>query len=188
METTSAEHSFEHCAIQLKCDVYQVDSKRLIECTHEENRSTNPVHRDIKMKVKKFNSVPPCTPIFLRVYANESCYIYIINIGSSGNMSTLIPNDCESENHLQAGHYLQFPSPEAEYTFELDENSGKETIIVLAYDGPLGEVHQAERDCADLMKQENIEQHRDIKIVNKHPISRNLPPRGFLKVHFNVSQ
>ena len=187
METTGAEHSFEHCAIHLKCDVYQVDSKRQIECTHDENRSTSPVHRDIKMKVKKFNSVPPCTPIFLRVYASESCYIYIINIGSSGNMSTLIPNDYESENHLQAGQYLQFPSPEAEYTFELDENSGKEAIIVLAYDRPLSEVDQAERDCADLVKQEKKDQFRDIKIVNKHPITRSQHLGGFLKVHFNVS-
>ena len=180
--TTGAEHSSEHCTIHLKCDVYQVNSERQIECsTDEEKKSTSVVHRDIKIKVKKFNSVPPCTPIFLRVSASKTCYVYIINIGSTGNMSTLIPNDCESKNHLQAGQYLQFPSPEAGYTFELDENSGTETIIVLAYDRALSEVDQAERDCANLVKQEK-EQFRDIKIVKNHQ-----PPRGFLKVHFNVS-
>ena len=181
--TTGAEHSLEHCAIHLKCDVYQVNSKQQIECSiDEEKRSTSAVHRDIKMKVKKFNSVPPCTPIFLRVTASKTCYVYIINIGSTGNMSTLIPNDCESENYLQAGQYLQFPSPEAGYTFELDEKSGKETIIVLAYDRALSEVDQAEQDCTHLVKQEKKEQFRDIKIVKNHQ-----PPRGFLKVHFNVS-
>ena len=180
---TGAEHSLECCAIHLKCDVYQVNSERQIECsTDEEKGSTSAVHRDIKIKVKKFNSVPPRTPIFLRVSASKTCYIYIINIGSTGSMSTLIPNDCESENYLQAGQYLQFPSPEAGYTFELDENSGKETIIVLAYDRALSEVDQAERDCADLVKKEKKEQLRDIKIVKNRQ-----PPRGFLKVHFNVS-
>ena len=134
------------------------------------------------MKVKKFNSVPPCTPIFLRVSASKTCYVYIINIGSTGNMTTLIPNDCESENHLQAGQHLQFPSPEAEYTFELDENSGKETIIVLAYERALSKVDQAEHDCANLVKQGKKEQLRDIKIFKNHQ-----PPRGFLKVYFNVS-
>ena len=96
------------------------------------------------MKVKKFNSVPPCTPISLKVSASKTCYVYIINIGSTGNniMTTLIPNDCECENHLQAGQLLQFPSPEAEYTFELDENSAKETIVVLAYERALSKVDQ----------------------------------------------
>lgn len=178
--TTGAECSLEHCTIHLKCDVHQVNSERQIECSiDEESRNTSAVHRDIKIKV---NAIPPRTPIFLRVSASKTCYVYIINIGSTGNMTTLIPNDCECENNLQAGQYLQFPSREAGYTFELDENSGKETIIVLAYDSALSKVDQAERDCANLMKLERKEQFRDIKIVKNHQ-----PPKGFLKVHFNVS-
>ena len=179
--TTGAECSSEHSTIHLKCDVYQANPERQIECSmDEESRNTSPVHRDIKMKVKKFNAVPPCTPIFLRVSASKTCYVYIINIGSTGNMTTLIPNDCESENNLQARQYLQFPSREAGYTFELDEKSGKETIIVLAYDSALSKVDQAERDCANLMKLERKEQFRDIKVV------KNQPPKGYLKVQFNV--
>ena len=159
-----------------------MNSKQQIECsTDEESRNTSDRDRDIiiKLKDKKFNSVPPCTPIFLKVSASKTCYVYIINIGSTGNMTTLIPNDCESENCLQAGEYLQFPSPKAGYTFELDANSGKETIIVLAYDRALSKVDQAEQDCANLIKQERA---RDIKIVKNHQL-----PRGFLRVNFSVT-
>ena len=109
------------------------------------------VYRDIKLKVKKFDTVPPCTPIFFRVRANEPCYVYIINRGSSGNLTTLIPNECDKNNQLlQPDQFIQFPSPDADYEFELDQNCGTETIIVLAYSGDLGDPKQAEKDCEDI--------------------------------------
>ena len=80
------------------------------------------VYRDIKVKV---NTVHPGTQLFFKVSASEDCYIYIINMGSSGNITTLVPNDCDHDNHLQHGQYLQFPSPESMHEFELDENCGR---------------------------------------------------------------
>jgi hypothetical protein len=105
-----------------------------------------------------------------------SCYIYIINIGSSGNITTLIPNDCDKNNHLQSGQYLQFPSPRSGYDFELDETCGKETLAVLAYNERLGNIEQAKSDYADLDRKE-----RDISI------KRHSSLITFLEIQFTVS-
>ena len=131
------------------------------------------MYRDIKLKA---NTVRPGTQLFLKVSASESCYIYIINIGNSGNITTLIPNDCDQNNHLQRGECLQFPSPKSGYDFELDETCGKETIVVLAYKERLSDVEQAKSDCANLVKKE-----RDIRIVKKHLL------KGYLEIQFTVS-
>ena len=132
------------------------------------------MYRDIKVKV---NTVQPGTQLLLKISASASCYVYIINIGSSGNITTLIPNDCDKSNHLQSGQYLQFPSPKSGYDFELDETCGKETIVVLAYNETLSDVEQAKSDYADLAKKE-----RDIRIVKRHSSLK-----GLLEIQFTVS-
>ena len=132
------------------------------------------MYRDIKIKV---NTVQPGTQLFLKVSTRQSCYIYIINIGNSGNITTLIPNDHDQENHLQSGQCLLFPSPESGYDFELDKTCGRETIVVLAYNERLSDVDQAKTDYANLVKKE-----RDIRIVKNHPL------KGLLEIQFTVSQ
>ena len=134
------------------------------------------VYRDIKVKV---NPVQPGTQLLLRISASASCYVYIINIGSSGKITTLIPNDYDKNNHLQSGQYLQFPSPNCGYDFELDETCGKETIVILAYNEQLRDVELAKIDYADLDKKE-----RDIRIVQRHAHSSF---KGFLEIQFTVS-
>ena len=152
---------------RLQCQVFNKCNGKQLMC--------HSLCRDIKMKVT--NKVQPGTQIFFRVSSSESSYVYIINIGSSGNITTLIPNDCDHNNHLQSGQYLQFPSPKSEYEFELDENCGKETVVVMAYSEPLSNVEQAQSDYADLVKQE-----RDIRIVKKHSLER------CIEIQFTVSQ
>ena len=135
--------------------------------------------------MKKFDTVPPCTPIFLRVRASEACNVYIINKGSSGSLSTLIPNECDKNNRLSnPDEFIQFPSTGADYEFELDQNCGTEMIIVLAYSSALGDPAQAERDCKDILNLEKKELLRDVKLVKKPP--RPCVCRGCIEVQFTV--
>ena len=131
------------------------------------------MYRDIKVKV---NNVQPGTQLLLKVSASVSCYVYIINVGSSGNITTLIPNDHDKNNYLQSGQYLQFPSPKSGYEFELDETCGKETVVVLAYTEQLTDVEQTKSDYADLDRKE-----RDISIKRHSSLLR------FLEIQFTVS-
>lgn len=129
--------------------------------------------RDITIRI---NAVQPGTQLLLKVSASTSCYVYIINIGSSGNITTLIPNDYDKNNHLQCSQDLQFPSPKSGYDFELDETCGKETVVVLAYNERLRDAEQAKSDYANLNRKE-----RDISVKRHSSLLR------FLEIQFTIS-
>ena len=173
-------------SIQLECKVFNGANGCQIQCTKVSRKELREVYRDIKLKVTKFDTVPPCTPIFFKVLANKPCYVYIINQGSSGNLTTLIPNECDKNNRLlRPDHFIQFPSPNADYEFELDQNCGTETIIVLAYSDALGDPKQAEKDCEDILKSgEEKDVLRDIKVHKK--TSQQFLCRGCIEIQFTV--
>ena len=163
--------------LHLECDVLNAVTKDVIRCTQTLHSHTA-VYRDIKVKkVRKYSSVPPLTPLCVRVKASLDCYIYIVNIGSSGNVTTLVPNDHEPCHLLEPGRTLQFPPEGADYEFELDKQSGVETLVLLAYSTPCG-VEQAESDCHRI--KENAAICRDITVRQK-----SQTPLGLLEVQFS---
>lgn len=168
--------------LRLACEVHNATTDSIIK------GANTTVYRDIVIK-KKYSSVPPGTPLCVQVKANRACYIYIINIGSSGKVATLIPNEYEPHNLLTPDTTLVFPSKEADYEFELDNHSGEETLVLLAYSTQCN-TEQAERDCLRLKKETTT--YRDITIKKKSSQApsdsccdqRNL--LGFLEVQFSV--
>lgn len=168
--------------LRLACEVQNATTGSIIK------GANTTVYRDITIK-KKYSSVPTGTPLCVQVKANRGCYIYIINIGSSGKVATLIPNEYEPHNLLTPDTTLVFPSKEADYEFELDNHSGEETLVLLAYSTQCN-TEQAERDCLRLKKETTT--YRDITIKKKSSQApsdsccdqRNL--LGFLEVQFSV--
>ena len=150
---------------RLQYEVFNKHTGKQIKC--------HSVYRDITIRV---NAVQPGTQLLLKVSASTSCYVYIINIGSSGNVTTLIPNDYDKNNYLQEGQDLQFPSPKSGYDFELDETCGKETMVVLAYNERLRDAEQAKCDYANLNKKE-----RDINVKRHSSLLK------ILEIQFTVS-
>ena len=181
--------------IQLECEVYNGKTGRQIHCSKVAKKELSEVYRDIKLKVKKFDTIPPCSPIYFRVRASEPCYVYIINKGSSGTLTTLIPNECDENNRLTSPEqFIQFPSVGADYEFELDQNCGTETIVVLAYSAnAVCDTKQAERDCKRILSGDTEKDHsevlsRDIKLVKKHSNASQCASacRGCIEIQFTV--
>lgn len=97
----------------------------------------------------------------------------------------LIPNECDQNNQLlQPDQFIQFPSPDAEYEFELDQHCGTETIVVLAYSNAISDPKQVEKDCMDILNGEKKDLFRDIKVVKKPP--HQCLCRGCMKIQFSV--
>ena len=177
--------SSEACSVsnlRLVCEVHNATTGSIIK------GANTTVYRDIVIK-KKYSSVPSGTPLCVQVKANRGCYIYIINIGSSGKVSTLIPNEYEPQNYLTSDTTLVFPSKEADYEFELDNHSGQETLVLLAYSTQCN-TEQVERDCLRL--KEDAPTYRDITIkkkISQAPSNSCCDQRnllGFLEVQFSV--
>ena len=152
--------------MQLQCEVLNADMAKCIKCTSSTNQNHH-LFRNIKIKVKKYNTVLPNTPLQLRISADEACYVYVFNIGSSGDETLLIPNEYETNNFIEAETQILFPPSNASYKFELDEKCGTETIVIIACKRPLGRNEQTLNECGKLLA-------KDYTI-------------GFLQIHFVVS-
>ena len=133
--------------LQLMCEVQDASTGATITGTSHTTVNTT-VYRDVTIRKKRCR-VPSYTPLCLRVQANQRCYVYIINIGSSGNVTTLVPNQDEPRHLVEPGATLEFPSKEADYDFELDGQSGEEILVLLAYSTP-SEIHYAENHCCKI--------------------------------------
>ena len=165
---------------QMECELINGSTKQVIKtCQMSQPGIASPVYRDVKIKkVAKYSTVPPLTPLIVRVTANQRCYLYIINIGSSGRLSTLIPNESDKNNVASPGETIQFPPIDADYEFELDEQSGTEIIIVMSYASERS-VEAAETDCCQ-MREKSV--YREVKIKKKQVI-----PLGMVEMQFSVN-
>ena len=175
--------------VHLQCEVMNAQTRKTIKCTSSSGQN-HPLLRSIKLKVKKYDTVAPYTPLQLNLSASQSCYVYIINIGSAGDQTVLVPNEFEEHNYLEAGKVMMFPSSTADYEFELDENCGLETIVLMAYQSPLENCDQAISDCGAFRKgsikeEMPVELHRGIKVKPKR---QRQQPIGFLEIQFAVSE
>ena len=170
--------------VHLQCDVMNAKTSKPVKCTSSTNQN-HPLFRNIKLKVKRYDTVLPNTPLQLQISADQACYVYVINIGSSGDETVLVPNEFDMNNHLEAGTQMLFPPFDADYEFELDEDCGTETIVLLAYEQPLAKNEQALTDCGRLRtKYESTQLFRGIKIKAKQTEQEVI---GYLEVYFVVS-
>ena len=115
--------------IGITCKVFNADTNNLIES------SKAPLTRDItiRRRVQEFSSetVRVGTSIRLEITTDSNCYLYILNIGTSGKTTLLLPNEYETDNYFNAQQSYNLPGEDC--GFEIDGPSGKETIQVLAF-------------------------------------------------------
>ena len=168
--------------IEIYCKVFDADKNRLIKSTNA------PLTRDIKLKQKTLsqlrvqefssNSVPIGTNIRLEITTDSECYLYILNIGTSGKSSLLLPNDFEPNNHFRA-HQTYF-LPGQDFGFEIEGPCGKETIQILAF--------SHKQTMWDKLANRPIQErdlYRDISIRRKRT-SPSTEKKGFAQIQFDV--
>lgn len=167
--------------IEINCKVYNAGTNKLIESTWA------PLMRDIKVRprtsqqrVQEFSSdaIPIGTSIRLEITTNSECYLYIINIGTSGKTSLLLPNEYDPTNHFYPNQTYYLPSPD--FGFDIEGPAGKETLQILAF----SEKQTTLEKLANGPIQEN-ELYRDIIIRRKKP-SITAERKGFAQIQFNV--
>ena len=73
--------------------------------------------------------------VMLKVKANEDCYIWVFDTGTSGKVHQVYPNKFDKKNFLAAGKTLSIPGKDSKYKLEVSPPSGKELITVVASKG-----------------------------------------------------
>ena len=162
--------------IEVDCKVFNASTNQLIESTKP------PLTRDIKItrrqrKVQVFSSdsVPVGTSICLEVTSKSLCYLYILNIGTSGKSALLFPNECCTNNRFSPDQTYHFPGPDFE--FNIEGPPGKETIQIFAFAEKQTELEKLAEKPREL--------YRDITVKRKNPTPAS-SMRGFAQIQFNV--
>lgn len=76
--------------------------------------------------------------IYLR--GNRDFYARVVNVMSDGTVIQLLPNQYRSEARFKAGETYSIPGDGDQFSLDVVEPYGKETIIVYASEEPLGKV------------------------------------------------
>ncbi len=166
--------------IGINCRVYNVSDNTLIQSNKP------PLTRDIKLKqhphprVQEYSSdaVPIGTEIRLEIVADSSCYLYILNIGTSGKASLLLPNELDPTNYFSANQ--TYFLPEKNCGFIIEGPCGKETIQILAFSK---RQNSYEKLVVEPIREREL--YRDISVRRKKPISYT-EKKGFVQVQFDV--
>ena len=101
--------------------------------------------------------------------STEDAYVYIFNIGPTGDIIPLLPNRLCKDNYVKAGMTYKFPSDIADFDWELQEPVGTEIIKVFATKTPA--------DMSKWMKEMWFEpaDHRNIRVIASKSIEK-MPP------------
>ena len=70
--------------------------------------------------------------VMLKVKANEDCYIWVFDTGTSGKVYQVYPNKFDKKNFLVAGKTLSIPGKNSKYQLAVSPPIGKELITVVA--------------------------------------------------------
>jgi Domain of unknown function (DUF4384) len=85
-------------------------------------------------------AVPPLhvgDDIRILVRANQDCHVSLVNFGSGGDVTVLLPNAFHDDTHAGAGTWHRFPAEGHSYTYPLLGPPGREKVIALASTHPL---------------------------------------------------
>lgn len=115
-----------------------------------------PTTRDLKVVQQPMTEVKPAVQAFevkasvdredqtyrigervvFRVTSSEDAYITLVDVGTSGEVTILFPNQYQQDNRVRAGETVEIPSPGAGFGIEVGGPTGLELIKVLATRGP----------------------------------------------------
>ena len=159
--------------IEIDCKVYNATTNKLIESTKA------PLTRDIKItqhrhRVQEFSSdaVPIGTSIRIEVTTNSACYLYILNVGTSGKSTLLLPNVYDSTNRFSPSETYHLPGPD--FGFDIEGPPGKETIQIFAF--------SEKQSALEKLAEKPKELYRDIVCRRK----KQTVPAGFAQIQFDV--
>lgn len=166
--------------IHVSCKVFNADTNQIIVS------SKAPLTRDITVRkrpprVQEFSSdtVKVGTSIRLEITTDSNCYMYIINIGTSGKTSLLLPNEYEPFHFFHANQTYYLPGED--FGFEINGPAGKETIQVLAFSNKQSILDK-------LVNSSEVQEkilYRDI-VIKRKAVPPPAEEKGFALIQFDV--
>jgi hypothetical protein len=75
--------------------------------------------------------------VVLYFQSDIDAYVYMINIGPTGDITHIFPNEYVSDNEVKGGKKQTFPDEEASFEWILQEPAGVETVKAIATKVPV---------------------------------------------------
>ncbi len=74
--------------------------------------------------------------LYLNVRASQDAYITVLDVGTSGKVHIIFPNDYQQDNRVRAGQTVRIPGKQASFDLRVGGPAGHELIKVIATTGP----------------------------------------------------
>jgi hypothetical protein len=118
----------------------------------------------------------------ITVKPERDCYVHVINIGPTGDVTLLFPNEDQSDSFVPARKEVVLPDPNRRFGFVVEPPLGEETVLVIATTTKINlrDQKDIERFSAQALKSNKVEeQHEGVKnIVGK--VREHVPPEGWV--------
>lgn len=119
--------------------------------------------------------------IRLSLTASRDCYVYVFDIGTTGKITLLFPNQYSPDNRLRAGMPVVLPTATDPYELRLLGKTGREVLQFFALDQPLERAGVSERLPEGFEPVPKARLTRDIRIL-AHTTNR---PEGGVRAGFS---
>ncbi len=70
--------------------------------------------------------------VVLNVKTEQDAYLTVLDVGTSGKVHVIFPNQFQKDNRVAAGQVIKIPDPKANFTFQAEGPAGYELIKVIA--------------------------------------------------------
>lgn len=91
----------------------------------------------------KKDSYNPGDSISFMFKTDRDCYVTLIDIGTSGKVTKIFPNEWHSSNQVKAGQVYRIPPVDSSFRFKVDPPGGTEFVKAIASLDPLTCVSKA---------------------------------------------
>lgn len=75
--------------------------------------------------------------IRISVQVTQDAYVYLFSVRATGEITGILPNAFEQDNFTRGGEIRTFPSPSAQYAFQIDPPAGQDRVLAVASRQPL---------------------------------------------------
>lgn len=75
--------------------------------------------------------------VVLRIRSERDCYVTLFDVGTSGNVTVLLPNRYRSDNLIKADKLVSFPGSGDGFNYQVTGPEGLERIVVVGATSPL---------------------------------------------------
>ena len=104
------------------------DNSLQVELWVEKLSKENNTSRDVSVQTKSGESFQIGEKINIKFKSSKDCYLTLLNVGTSGKLTILYPNNLHKDNFIEGNKLYEIPKEEYKFEYQLEGPPGTEKL------------------------------------------------------------